>query len=377
VNKSAIERGLFMSTFYRTYKDDEKRSHASGEDERFCKPDSQKTKGLKYGNYDKLEVDGFVKKNTRVLGNDVIIGKIIPLRDSEQTNNKSRDNSTLLRSNENGYIDEVYVSRNSDGYRFCKVRVRSERVPDIGDKLSSRHGQKGTIGMVYNSEDMPFTKDGIVPDIIINPHAIPSRMTVGQLIECITGKTCTNLGAYGDATPFNNVETKDICQILEGKCNFSKYGNEILYNGRTGEQLKTHVFIGPTFYQRLKHMVKDKIHSRSNGPTVILTRQPSEGRARDGGLRFGEMERDCMIAHGTSSFLKETLLERSDNYRVFTCKKCGGIASVNPQKNIYYCKACNNYCDFSEIRIPYACKLFLQELETMSISPKFITDKFR
>ena len=377
VNRSAVERGLFMSTFYRTYKDDEKRSHASGEDERFCKPDSKNTKGLKYGNYNKVEEDGFVKNNTRVVGNDVIIGKIIPLRDSENKSDKARDNSTLLRSNETGYIDNVYVSRNSDGYRFCKVRVRSERIPNIGDKLSSRHGQKGTIGMVYKHEDMPFTKDGIVPDLIINPHAIPSRMTVGQLIECITGKISTNLGVYGDATPFNNVKVSQIANILQNQCNFAKYGNEVLYNGRTGEQLQAHVFIGPTFYQRLKHMVKDKIHSRSNGPTVILTRQPSEGRARDGGLRFGEMERDCMIAHGTSSFLKETLLERSDNYRVFTCKKCGGIASVNPEKNIYYCKACNNYCDFSEVRIPYACKLFLQELETMSISPKFITDKLR
>ncbi len=295
MNQSAIDRGLFMSTFYRTYKDDEKRSHSSGEDERFMKPLKENTIGMKYGNYTKLDNNGFIKKNIKVEGNDVIIGKIIPIKNNLnlKTTLKFKDNSTLLRANESGYIDQVYTSRNSDGYRFCKVKVRSERIPKIGDKFSSRHGQKGTIGMTYRQEDMPFSKDGITPDIIMNPHAVPSRMTIGQLFECLLGKTSTNLGQYGDGTPFSELDIKDVGKILEDHCGFYKYGNEVLYDPKTGKQLNTAIFIGPTYYQRLKHMVEDKIHSRAHGPNVIMTRQPSEGRSRDGGLRFGEMEKDC------------------------------------------------------------------------------------
>ena len=376
MNQSAVDRGLFMSTFYRTYKDDEKRSHTSGEDERFIKPDKKNTIGMKYGNYTKLSDNGFIKKDVKVNGNDVIIGKIIPVKSNLnlECELKYKDNSTLLRPNESGYIDEVYTSRNSDGYRFCKVKVRSERIPKVGDKFSSRHGQKGTIGMTYRQEDMPFTKNGITPDLIMNPHAIPSRMTIAQLFECLLGKTSTNLGKYGNGTPFTEVTAEEIGDLLQNECGYYRYGNEVLYDPRTGKQMNTAIFIGPTYYQRLKHLVEDKIHSRAHGPNVIMTRQPSEGRSRDGGLRFGEMERDCMIAHGTSSFIKETLLERSDNFKIFSCKTCGGMASVNREKNIYFCKNCNNTCDFSELRIPYACKLLLQELEGMNISPKFLTE---
>ena len=241
----------------------------------------------------------------------------------------------------------------------------------VGDKFSSRHGQKGTLGMIYNQEDMPFTKNGISPDIIINPHAIPSRMTIAQLMECILGKTCSILGGFGNATPFSSDSVDDIGTVLEN-CGFEKHGNEVLYNGITGEQLTTKIFIGPTFYQRLKHMVDDKVHSRAKGPMVLLYRQPAEGRARDGGLRFGEMERDCMIAHGTLQFLKERMLDVSDNYRLFICNECGLTASVNPDKNKYKCKNCDNHINFSEIRLPYACKLLIQELESMSLGTKII-----
>ncbi len=375
MNQSAIDRGLFVSTFYRTYKDDEKRSHTSGEDERFMKPCKVNTIGMKYGNYSKLNDNGFIQKNSKVNGNDVIIGKVIPIKNNLNIKSelKFKDNSTLLRPNESGYIDEVYTSHNSDGYRFCKVKVRSKRTPQVGDKFSSRHGQKGTIGMTFRQEDMPFTKDGITPDIIMNPHAVPSRMTIAQLFECLLGKTSCNLGKYGDGTPFTQITTDEIGDILQKQCGFYRYGNEVLYDPKTGKQMNSAIFIGPTYYQRLKHLVEDKIHSRSHGPNVIMTRQPSEGRSRDGGLRFGEMERDCMLAHGASSFIKETLLERSDNFKLFSCKTCGGVASVNHEKKIYYCKNCNNFCDFSELRIPYACKLLLQELESMNISPKFLT----
>ena len=239
---------------------------------------------------------------------------------------------------------------------------------------SSRHGQKGTMGMHYQQQDMPFTKDGIVPDIIVNPHAIPSRMTIAQLMECLMGKACTSVGSYGDATPFTDLSVEDIATVLQSQ-GLERHGNEILYNPRTGEQITTTVFIGPTFYQRLKHMTVDKTHSRSsNGPVVLLTRQPAEGRAREGGLRVGEMELDVHLAHGLGSFLKERFMEMADNYRVFTCKKCGMMANCNPEKNIYSCKPCKNTTQFSEIRIPYSAKLLLQELQTMSIAARFVTN---
>jgi DNA-directed RNA polymerase beta subunit len=235
----------------------------------------------------------------------------------------------------------------------------------------SRSAQKGTIGMVYRHQDMPFTKDGIVPDIIMNPHAIPSRMTMAQLMECIMGKTSCHIGACGDATPFSDCSVESIAKVLE-LSGMERYGNEIMYNGRTGEQIKTEIFIGPTYYQRLKHMVTDKIHARgSNGPIVMLTRQPSDGRSRGGGLRLGEMERDCLIGHGISEFLKEKMLDTSDNYRVFICKNCGLIANANPTKNIYKCNHCKTSADIVQVRVPYAFKLLGQELYTMNIKMGF------
>jgi DNA-directed RNA polymerase II subunit RPB2 len=374
INQSAIDRGLFRSTFYRTYKDEEKKNQLSGEEEKFCKPSRNITKNIKPGDYSKLDDNGFAKVNSKMSGGDVIIGKVVPIKqtvESSKDRKKFRDSSTTLRNNEEGFIDSIYQSRNGEGYGFVKCRVRSERIPNIGDKFSSRHGQKGTVGIVYNQEDMPFTKDGIHPDIIINPHAIPSRMTIGQLVECIMGKACVNLGCYGDSSPFNGISVKDLSDILEDT-GYERNANEIMYNGRSGEQLECSIFMGPTYYQRLKHMVDDKVHSRATGPLVLLTRQPSEGRSRDGGLRFGEMERDCMIAHGASQFLKERLLDVSDNYRVFVCKKSGLIAAVNPEKNIYNSFS-ENSTSFSEIRIPYACKLLIQELQAMSITPRLIT----
>ncbi len=373
LNASSVERGLFNSKFLRAYRDEGKKIHSTGQEEKFAKPDSS-VKGLKPCSYDKLNSNGFVDKDVYIDSNEAIIGKMTPIKNKKRTIKEYKDSSTMLRSNENGWIDKVYINSNADGNKFCKIRVRTSRNPKIGDKLSSRHGQKGTVGMVYKQEDMPFNKDGISPDIIINPHAIPSRMTIAQLIECILGKSACVLGGYGDATPFNNTDIHDIGDILSEKCGMERHGNEVLYNGMTGKQMNVSVFMGPTFYQRLKHMVEDKIHSRSTGPKVLLTRQPPEGRSRDGGLRFGEMERDCMIAHGTLQFLKERTMDVSDKYKMFICNKCNLTATVNYDEKISNCKKCNNYIDFSEIKIPYGCKLLVQELESMSIAPRLLTD---
>jgi len=585
MNKSAVERGLFTSGYYRTFKEQNNKNHSNGEEEFFCKPDAQ-ARATKPYNYDKLNGDGFVPENIFVTSGDAIIGKCMPQKNGNVITYK--DTSVPMKDNDSGYIDKncyndkYFTNVNGEGYTFAKVRIRNVREPTIGDKFSARSAQKGTVGMMYNQEDMPFTRDGIVPDLIMNPHAIPSRMTIGQLLECIMGKACAMMGAYGDATPFNEHSVDAIADALES-CGMEKYGNEILYNSRTGEMMECDIFMGPTFYQRLKHMTADKQHcltddhdvlvhnmetdetywkpiaevtmedhvailcddgslkyekpievlafdyfgdlihvegpqvdllttpnhrmwvspdgmeetfveardldlacsflknftkmehanmryreviemhvdkigryvtdsreladnfsvmcfhagwsadikkigeayhvmvnktsdsnkpfmdemntvesfkgkvyclrvssevfyvrrngkacwtgnSRAyNGPVVMMTRQPAEGRARSGGLRLGEMELECNWAHGIFHFLKERLMECSDNYRVFVCKGCGFIANVNPERNIYSCKNCKNNTDFGEIRIPYTCKLMMQEIQTMGIGCKMLT----
>ena len=372
INKSAIDRGLLSSTFYRTYKDEEKKDQLTGLEDNFCSPDKEKLLFPKPCNYDKLTPNGVVKPNTYISSDDIIIGKTTPLAD-KKNGFIFRDSSTSPRTNESGFIDDNLIGINNDGFRFCNTRLRKTKIPQIGDKFSSRHGQKGTCGMVYLQEDMPRTKDGIVPDIIMNPHAVPSRMTIAQLLECILGKTCCQYGHSGDGTGFNQTDVNDIIRTLETG-GYEGTGNEVLYDGFTGEQLKTSIYIGPTYYQRLKHMSADKIHSRANGPVVSMTRQPAEGRLSHGGLRFGEMERDCMIAHGASYFLKDRLMDVSDKYSIYICNDCKMPAIGNNKENIYECKKCSNYGDFTKIYIPYACKLLFQELMAMSIGPRFLTN---
>ena len=239
---------------------------------------------------------------------------------------------------------------------------------------SSRHGQKGTVGNIIPEEDMPFTRNGVRPDIIINPHAIPSRMTIGQLKETLLGKVLVELGLFGDGTSFGELDVDTISKKLLD-LGYEAHGNELMYNGLTGEQIECSVFMGPVFYQRLKHMVNDKQHSRSIGPMVNLTRQPAEGRSRDGGLRFGEMEKDAMVSHGASKFTRGRMYDASDKYQVFVCKKCGLIASYNDELHIHCCRTCDNRVDFAYVEIPYACKLLFQELTTMNVVPRIMTDK--
>ena len=726
MNQSSIDRGLFNSTFFRTYRTEERKNLSTMAEEKFCRPDKTECSGLRHGSYENLDKNGLVKVGTKVSGDDVIIGKKTPIMNIPSRSKKNlsyKDNSISLRSNESGIVDRVILTTNTDGYRLAKVRVRSNRIPEVGDKFSSRHGQKGTIGMVYRAEDMPFTEDGITPDIIINPACIPSRMTVGQLLECLLSKRGSIEGQRYDGTPFEELNIDETCDEFE-KYGFNRNGTEILYNGQTGEKIKTEIFIGPTFYQRLKHMVRDKIHcsrldhdvltidgwknhetlkmedkiatlkdgqlvyekplnifyypdykgkmyriknqnidlnvtanhrmwvsriysrkhiwlphkfelaedivgkrrkylknaewncddyqfvlpaitddnnkyheekrpdmdswitffgiwiaegcskitygtkicvhkqrvkdvlyeavenmgyryhvcnnvlgisnkqlakymeklslgapnkylpdwvwklsktqsqllihsmqlgdgcwnknttasryytssdklanqfmqlclhagwssnkllhfkafaqkvmirgkevvnkhdiwncsvikskncpevnhehtkgqkiqeeelydyegpvycvevpsgvfytrrngkacwtgnSRSTGPVQNLTRQPAEGRSRDGGLRLGEMEVDCLLSHGAAGFLKERIFECSDQYHAYICNKCGLIACVNPQKNIYLCNSCGNTNDFSKVNLPFASKLLWQELYSLGIIPRILT----
>ena len=378
INRGALDRGRYRSIFYRTYKDEERKNQSSGEEEKFCNPDSDETKHMKNAHYEKLAEDGFVPKNEFVTPDDVLIGKVVPLRVATGAvlpagAKKQRDVSKMPRNNESGYVDKVYKNRNGEGYSFVKIRVRKDRIPEIGDKFSSRHGQKGTMGMILNPEDMPQTASGIVPDIIINPHCIPSRMTIAQLMETLLSKIGCMTGCLGDGSPFNATTVEDLSSILRDKYGMEPYGNEVMYNGYTGRMMETSIFIGPCYYQRLRHCAADKQHSRASGPLVMLTRQPAEGRARDGGLRFGEMERDCVVAHGMAEFTKERLMECSDMFSCYSCKNCGLLAIANPEQSIWACRGCGNTTDFSHINIPYATKLLLQELETMNLSSRLIT----
>jgi DNA-directed RNA polymerase II subunit RPB2 len=383
VNKGSIDRGLFSTTIYHTEKDEDK--NIIRDEIIRCKPNPAKTKGVKFGNYDKLNTQGFIPENTLVENRDVIIAKIVPIKENRNDPTKIvkyEDQSKTFRTNEETYIDKNYTGRNGDGYNFAKVRIRTLRKPVLGDKVSSRHGQKGTVGNIIPECDMPFTKDGIRPDIIINPHAIPSRMTIGQLKETLLGKVLLELGMFGDGTSFGNLDVKTIADELQ-KLGYESYGNEVLYDGLSGEQMETNIFIGPVFYQRLKHMVSDKQHSRAIGPMVNLTRQPAEGRSRDGGFRIGEMERDVMLSHGISRFCRERLYDVSDKYSAYVCKKCGMIAAYNDGSKkafarddftVHLCRTCNNTTDFARVEIPYAYKLMAQELQTINVVPRLLTE---
>jgi DNA-directed RNA polymerase II subunit RPB2 len=294
LNQGSVDRGMSLTTVYHTERDEDKQK-INGDEEIRCKPDPNKTKGLKMGNYNKVNSKGVIPENTLVENRDVIIAKVTPIKENRNDHTKLikfEDQSKIYKTVEETYVDKNYIDRNGEGYNFAKVRLRTVRKPVIGDKFSSRHGQKGTTGNIIPERDMPYTETGLVPDMIINPHAIPSRMTIGQLKETVLGKVLVELGLFGDGTAFGDFDLKEICDLLL-KSGSEAHGNELLYDGLTGEQIGCSVFMGPVFYQRLKHMVNDKAHSRSIGPMVNLTRQPAEGRSRDGGLRFGEMERDC------------------------------------------------------------------------------------
>ena len=372
MNKASIERGLFCATSYRTLVEEE-RKQGTYNFETICLPPYVKRK--RNANYSLLDENGLVK--TRINGGsvfvekgDVIVGKILT-KSNKNGDEELIDCSYVIKTGEEGYIDRVLQTITPNGYKLIKVTIRNEKIPESGDKNASRSAQKGTIGLVMPQENMPFTASGITPDILINSLCIPSRMTISQLLETVLGKACCLDGSFGDATPFSSNSTniaENICDRLQ-KNGFERHGWETMYNGMTGEPLEAKIFIGPTYYQRLKHMVSDKVHSRSHGQVTTLTRQPLEGRSRDGGLRFGEMERDAMIGHGVSRFLKERLFDKSDAYQMFICDKCGNIATTHKE-----CRACESDL-ISKVNCPFACKLLFQELMAMSIKIQMKANK--
>ena len=397
INEGAIQRGIFRTTYYSSYETREESSKITGlTNSKFANIEKNNVVGKKQGyDYSYLDEHGLVKENTELNEKVILIGKI---NSSLANKDVWTDDSVKTKKGQLGYVDKAFITHGEEGFNIAKVRVREERLPAIGDKMASRAGQKGTLGLIIPEDNMPFTEDGIRPDLIINPHAIPSRMTIGQIVESLFGKVCTSYGAFGDCTAFQvkgpNYSTYAPMLVKAG---FHSSGNQVLYNGMSGEQLAADIYMGPTYYMRLKHMVKDKINYRARGPNTVLTRQPVQGRANDGGLRIGEMERDGVLAHGMSYFLNESFMVRGEKeeYFIAICNKTGAIAIYNEAQNLFL----SPYADgpikfntnpdgsqsimnlsrfgrsFSVLRVPYAFKLLMQELQIMNVQMHIITEE--
>jgi DNA-directed RNA polymerase II subunit RPB2 len=395
INEGSILRGLFRTTYYSMYEAREESSKITGmNNSKFANIEKNNVIGKKKGfDYSFLDDHGLIKENTELNDKMILIGKI---NSNLQNKDIWIDDSVKPKKGQLGYVDKSFITLGEEGFNVAKVRLREERIPAIGDKMASRAGQKGTIGLIIPEADMPFLEDGTRPDLIINPHALPSRMTIGQIVESMFGIACVSYGGFGDCTAF---QVKGSNYTTYGpmltKAGFNHTGNHVLYNGMTGEQIQANIYMGPTYYMRLKHMVKDKINFRARGPNQQLTRQPVQGRANDGGLRIGEMERDGICAHGLAYFLNESFLVRGDEYYMAVCNKTGAIAIYNEAKNLFlspYSDGPINFHtnpdgtmniknlskfgrSFSLLRIPYSFKLLIQELQVMNIQMRIITDE--
>jgi DNA-directed RNA polymerase subunit B' len=374
INRGSVDRGLGRSTYYRPVVSEELR-YPGGLMDDICVPNKD-IKGYRTEkDYRFLEEDGIVSAESNVAEGDVIIGKTSPPRflnsmdEYNLTGNVRRESSMTLEHGEKGVVDLVLLSENEEGNRLIQVRLREQRIPEIGDKFISRHGQKGVIGLIVPEQDVPFSESGMRPDIMFNPHGLPKRMTVAHLIEMLGGKVGALAGRYIDGTTFESENQEDLRKELE-KLGFKEDGTEIMYSAVTGKPYAARIFIGNMYYQRLKHMVANRMQSRARGPIQLLTRQPTQGRSKEGGLRLGEMEKDTFIAHGASLLLKERF--SADTTTIPVCEKCGLIAIYDGRKNKSYCPICGDAVEINNIELSYAFKLFMDELRSFGIYPKML-----
>ena len=371
VNKASLERGIARSTYFRPYTTIENR-YPGGQEDRIEAPNKDVTGFSEDMDYTTLDEDGIVNPESWADGDSVLVGKTSPPRFLGAMSifrmgvESRRDTSERVRHDERGWVDSVIVSENIDGRKLVNVKVREDRVAELGDKLSSRYGQKGIIGAVVPQEDMPFTESGIIPDIITNPHGIPSRMTFNQLIEIVAAKAGSLEGKFMDGTSFEGDPVSEAKALLEAN-GFTSSGKEKMYDGRTGKAYEVEIFNGVIYYHKVRHMVANKLHARARGPVQMLTRQPTEGRSKLGGLRMGEMEKDALVSHGASLLLHERF--SSDKTKLPICQKCGVTAINDFVKDRAYCPICGGE-NIEMIEVSYAFHILLQELISLGIYPK-------
>ena len=378
LSQSSVDRGLGRTFFFRIY-DAEAKQYPGGMRDSFEIPNAEDNiRGYKGERaYRLLEDDGVVASESPVKGGDILIGKTSPprfmeeYREFESSGPYRRDTSIGVRPSETGVIDTVVMTQSNEGGKMYKIRARDMRVPEIGDKFASRHGQKGVLGILAKAEDLPYTASGMSPDVLINPHAFPSRMTVGMMMESICGKAAALRGKRFDGSAFVGEKMPEVKEVMDAH-GFEYSGKETMYDGRTGKPFPVDVFIGVVYYQKLHHMVADKIHARARGQVQMLTKQPTEGRARGGGLRFGEMERDCLIAYGASMILKDRLLDESDKSDIFVCERCGLVAYHDVKQRKYVCRVCGDKAKVSSVSVAYAFKLLLQEMQSLNVAPRLL-----
>ncbi|MBI3031944.1 DNA-directed RNA polymerase subunit B [Candidatus Woesearchaeota archaeon] len=379
LNRGSVERGMGRSTYFRPSVADELR-YSGGLMDEVCIPDKEVRGYRSEKDYRLLEEDGIIYPEASIKEGDVIIGKTSPPRflsgadEYNLASNLRRESSMVVKHGERGIIDFILLTENEEGNKLVQVRVRDRKIPEVGDKFTSRHGQKGVIGLIVDQADMPFTASGIVPDLLFSPHGIPSRMTISHLIELVGGKTGALAGRYIDGTTFEAEPEEAIRKELLSM-GFRENGTETFYNGMSGEMFEAQIYVGNMYYLKLKHMVSNKLHSRARGPIQLLTRQPTEGRAKEGGLRLGEMEKDTFVAHGASLLLKERF--DSDRVIVPVCEKSGLIGYFDARKNRAISPIYGEESEMSYIEISYAFKLLLDEIKSLGIYPRLdLENKF-